>query len=248
MNSKRLRVFAGPNGSGKSTLLKRIPETVPIGYYINADEIEKRLISGKGVNLNDFGISSGNADLTSYFDHSVFATIKSDLGQLKSSFIILNGNLKTSDNGLLPKYSAAIISDFIREEILKSGKSFSFETVMSHPDKLEFIKKADSLGYHVYLYYICTDDVIVNIQRVKTRVKEGGHDVPESKIRERYLRSLELLYDSMKICYKSYLFDNSNNAIEVARIDRDKKMYISVPREKIPNWFIKYVLIKAGII
>ena len=41
MFQRRLRVFAGPNGSGKSSLLEQIPKSVPLGYYINADEIEK---------------------------------------------------------------------------------------------------------------------------------------------------------------------------------------------------------------
>src|SRR5450759_4293067 len=103
------------------------------------------------------------------------------------------------------------------------------------------------MGYHISLYFISTDDVRVNIQRVKTRVKNGGHDVPEDKIRERYTRSLDLLYDALKVCYKSYLFDNSDKTIEIARIDRDKSLYISVPKEKIPNWMRKYVLFKSGI-
>jgi len=49
---KRLRIFAGPNGSGKSSLLERIPESVPLGYYTNADEIEKQIASNLGIPLS----------------------------------------------------------------------------------------------------------------------------------------------------------------------------------------------------
>ena len=219
MPQKRLRIFAGPNGSGKSSLLDRIPQSVPLGYYINSDEIEKLIISGTGINLIAYGVSPDINDLKRFLKKSDFARKKSDIKRLVETLTISDNILQTVKSNLLPAYTAAIISDFIREENLKSGNDFSFETVMSHPDKLEFLKRAVMSGYHVYLYFISTDDVRVNIARIKTRVKNGGHDVPEDKIRNRYIRSLELLYDAMKICYKSYLFDNSNNTVELARID-----------------------------
>jgi predicted ABC-type ATPase len=63
VSQKRLRIFAGPNGSGKSSLLDHIPKEVPLGYYINADEIEKLIISAKGINLKAFGVSPDKNDL-----------------------------------------------------------------------------------------------------------------------------------------------------------------------------------------
>jgi predicted ABC-type ATPase len=245
VSQKRLRIFAGPNGSGKSSLLDHIPKEVPLGYYINADEIEKLIISAKGINLKAFGVSPDINDLHRFLKKSDFARKKSDIKKLVETFTISGNILQTVKTNLLPAYTAAIISDFIREENLKSGNDFSFETVMSHPDKLEFLKRAVLSEYHVYLYFISTDDVRVNIERVKTRVKNGGHDVPEDKIKNRYFRSLDLLYDALKICYKSYLFDNSDNTLEIARIDRDKIMYFSVNEDKVPNWLIKYVIAKS---
>jgi predicted ABC-type ATPase len=241
---RRLRVFAGPNGSGKSSLLEQIPQSVPIGYYINADEIEKLILSGKSIDLNEFGVSPDLKDLNRFLKNSDYARKKSDIGKLVESFTISDNILRTVNINLLPAYTAAIISDFIRVENLTSGNNFSFETVMSHPDKLEFLRKAVNSGYHVYLYFISTDDVRVNIARVKTRVRSGGHDVPVKKIRDRYFRSLELLYTALGICYKSYLFDNSHNTVEIARIDRDGIMYPQVPGDQIPNWMIKYVISK----
>ena len=245
MPQKRLRIFAGPNGSGKSSLFKQIIQKVPIGYYINADDIEKLIIKDKGIDLKTYGISTNNHDLQQFLKNSEFAKWKSDINQLADSFTVKENIIQTAETIILPDYSAAIISDFIREENLKAGNDFSFETVMSHPDKLEFLKRTIKSEYHVYLYFICTDDVRVNIDRVRTRVRNGGHYVPEDKIKTRYFRSLELLYDALKLCYKSYLFDNSNDFIEIARIDRDKMMHYSVEEDKIPNWLKKYVIAKA---
>jgi len=94
---------------------------------------------------------------------------------------------------ITPKYSAAIISEFLREFNLMSGNDFSFETVMSHKDKIAFIIRATDQGYKVYLYYVCLDNYKVNIDRVATRVAEGGHHVSADKIKARYARSLGLL-------------------------------------------------------
>jgi len=242
---KRLRIFAGPNGSGKSSLLKQIPKEVPLGFYINADEIEKQIKEYKEIYLISYGVSVRKSDLQKFLRKSEFARAKSDIKEMEEAFTISGNILHTINNIILPAYSAAIISDFIREENLKNGNDFSFETVMSHSGKLEFLKRAVFAGYHVYLYFISTDDVRVNIDRIKTRVRNGGHDVPEQKIRNRYFRSLDLLYEALKLSYKSYLFDNSDNTVEIARIDRDKMLYYSVDAEEIPNWLKKYVIAKS---
>jgi len=56
LRNRRLRVFAGPNGSGKSTILDQIDLKFDIGFYINADEIEKQLKSTQEVRLSDYAI------------------------------------------------------------------------------------------------------------------------------------------------------------------------------------------------
>lgn len=67
--------------------------------------------------------------------------------------------------------------------------------VMSSPDKVDLMKKAQLLGCRTYLYFIATDDPAINVARVKARVNLGGHGVPEDKIICRYPQSLGLLMD-----------------------------------------------------
>ena len=245
MPQKRLRIFAGPNGSGKSSMLRQVKNAVDLGFYINADEIEKLITGQKKIDLAHYGISTESKELYKFFSKSTFASNKSNARKLKSLFEIFDNFLKVKSGRLLPpKYAAAIIAEFIREENLKAGNDFSFETVMSHPEKIEFIRSASRKKYNVYMYFICTDDVRVNIERVKTRVREGGHSVPEEKIKSRYIRTLDLLYPSLKVCYKSYLFDNSNKFTPVAWINRDKKIHLQMQADKLLNWFIEKVLHK----
>jgi predicted ABC-type ATPase len=49
---------------------------------------------------------------------------------------------------------------------------------MLSPDKIFFLKQAQSSGFRAYLYYIATDDPEINIERGAYRVQQGDHSVP----------------------------------------------------------------------
>jgi len=95
-------------------------------------------------------------------------------------------------NSSIDSYLAADIAEFIRQKLLKEGISFTYETVMSHPDKIEFMKEAQKNGYKVYLYFVSTTDPEINSYRVKLRVIQNGHSVPFDKIKDRYLKVYQI--------------------------------------------------------
>lgn len=92
-------------------------------------------------------------------------------------------------------YFIAFLADFIRQQLLEQSDRFSFETVMSHPSKLDIMRRAKK----VYLYFVSLQDPELNVLRVKTRVTQGGHDVDEEKIINRYARTMDQLYDAIRI-------------------------------------------------
>ena len=100
------------------------------------------------------------------------------------------------------------------------GDSFAFETVCSNPEKLDFILDARSKGYRIIVLYISTEDPEINIARVRRRVTDGGHDVPDEKVVDRYHRSLKLLPDLLKLADEALVYDNSDE-------------------NKLPRFFIK---------
>ncbi len=101
-------------------------------------------------------------------------------------------------------YTMELVDNYIRE-----GKSFCYETVLSHPSKLELLKKAKSEGYKIIAIYVKTVDPRINIERVERRTKQGGHYVPDDKVISRYYRSRELSKELRKIADKFYKIDNS---------------------------------------
>lgn len=102
------------------------------------------------------------------------------------------------------------LADAAREHSLHNGEDFSFETVMSHQSKVQFMQLARQRGYEVCLYFVATADPSINVGRVEARVRLGGHDVPHDRIVARYYRTLELLPDAIRASSLSVIFDNSS--------------------------------------
>ena len=106
-------------------------------------------------------------------------------------------------------YEAAQIVEEIRNNLLLEGRSFCFETVFSHPTKVDFVGKAKALGYQVILVMIHLESTSLNKARVAQRVEEGGHDVPDEKIETRIPRLLQLIKSVIPLCDHVTLIDNS---------------------------------------
>lgn len=181
--------MAGPNGSVKSTVLKAIRNQFYCGPYINADEIEKSLKQNGFVNtIAEFNLKIEDGNFESFLS----TTGKSWLQKATDERVQIRVNCKEGIlvvDGETSSYDAAIAADFIRHQLLLSRHTFTFETVLSHPSKLEFLKTIIEKGFLNYLYFICTVDPAINISRVNQRTALGGHHVPADRIESRYKKS-----------------------------------------------------------
>ena len=117
---------------------------------------------------------------------------------------------------------------------------------MSHPSKLEMLKHAYDRGFNNYLYFISTESATINVERVAARVYKGGHAVSEQKIRERYVRSMDLLYEMIPYCRRCFVIDNSEEQFRLI-LEIVNGESITVMDENIPQWVETYVLGKLGL-
>lgn len=244
MRQPRIRMFAGPNGSGKSTVKEYL---LPrhIGAYLNADELEQTL---NQTHILDLNLYHAQLDVSALIDF-----LKTKQKKVQQNIV----DLLSNEPEILSKYEirfakididsylAARIIDFIRFEFLRLKISFTFETVMSHSSKVEFLKTAQQQGFKTYLYYVATVDPEINIARVKYRVSAGGHNVPEQKIRDRYYRSMDLLIQAIEVTDRTFLFDNSSDgekAAFLAEIEQAELLKLNPTIFNFPVWFIEKVL------
>jgi predicted ABC-type ATPase len=95
---------------------------------------------------------------------------------------------------------------------------------MSHPSKLAIIDTAVSLKYKTYLYFIFTKNPVINLERIKSRIQKGGHDVNSKKTIDRFYRSLALLPDAIKKCDRAFIFDNTVSLELIAEFKNGKQV------------------------
>jgi predicted ABC-type ATPase len=239
---KRLRVFAGPNGSGKSTIQAWVSSRYNIGYFINADNIEKILRQNKSIPFGDFHVSISSWEFKQALSESGFKK-KQDLSALVRKMMVSNNVLKLKEEIQDYAYLGAIISELIRNKLVLGNEDFSFETVMSHPGKLDFLKNAKSRGFKTYLYFVSMESPNLNKLRVQTRVQSGGHDVPGDKIVSRYYRSMDLLAEAVDCVDRAFLFDNSNYGYTTLLAEKDEDE-MQILTDKVPKWFSDYLINK----
>jgi predicted ABC-type ATPase len=112
-------------------------------------------------------------------------------------------------NPVVRSRQAQAIADDARARCLRDKKTFSFETVMSHPSKIDVMKQAGYAGFRVELFFVSVENPEINIDRVDLRVRRGGHSVPHDRILARYRRTMALLPRAILAAERTVLFDNS---------------------------------------
>ena len=91
-------------------------------------------------------------------------------------------------------------------------KDFAFETTLAGRSHLRLVHRLRHEGWQVRLIYLWLPDVSLAIERVKERVRHGGHDIPETVIARRFVRGLRhMLDDYAPICDLTICLDNSRS-------------------------------------
>ncbi|MFC3120752.1 AAA family ATPase [Agaribacter flavus] len=133
-------------------------------------------------------------------------------------------------------YEAAKQIEKLRRLFLASHQSFCFETVFSHPSKVDFIADAKARNFNINLYVIHIDSSPeTNIARVNNRIKQGGHSVPEQKISERIPRMLNNVKLAIPLCDTVSFYDNTDEkethkCVAILQSNQIKKF------RALPNW------------
>lgn len=103
----------------------------------------------------------------------------------------------------------------IRECITKRI-SFTQETTLSGYKTEETAKEVKDLGYHVRLFYVGLDTVDESLQRIKNRVKRGGHNIPHDNVVRRFEGRWEAVAKVLPYCDEAEFYDNDNGFVKVA--------------------------------
>ncbi|AUT01143.1 hypothetical protein CLI64_12420 [Nostoc sp. CENA543] len=123
---------------------------------------------------------------------------------------------------------------------LSNNESFAVETTLSGHTYLRMMAEVRQKGWQIYLIYVGIDNVEISIERVATRVAQGGHNVPEEDIRRRYSRSLSNLSVAIEQADRILIFDNSTmeGYQQILTIENGR---VSQKAQELPEW-LRYSL------
>ena len=97
-----------------------------------------------------------------------------------------------------------------RWDALAAGRSHVVETTLAGSGVLRHMAAARRVGCRIVLHYVSVDSCERALDRIRTRVALGGHDVPEADARRRFVRSHANLPAAMARADQTLLYDNAN--------------------------------------
>lgn len=123
-------------------------------------------------------------------------------------------------------------------EYFEAGISFNQETTLCGKSIIKNIQKAKQMGYKIEIHYVGLESPDIAKERIASRVRCGGHGIPDADVERRYYESFQALKEVVKLSDIVVLYDNTKAFRRFAVYERGLLATIS---EQPPKWYENYV-------
>jgi len=155
-----------------------------------------------------------------------------------------------ADSGLSQKDANAIAwkkGKEILEKAIEAGSDYNFESTLGGNSITDMLVDAASLGAVLNVWYVGLESVEQHIERVAQRVRQGGHDIPQSDIRRRWTGSHANLIRLIPSVTTLRVYDNSLDSDPKTGVAPEPRLLLSLEDkqlvyppaealEQTPNW------------
>ena len=122
------------------------------------------------------------------------------------------------------------------DSCLEKGVNFTQETTLSGARTLKTIQRARDLDYTIRLYYIGINTADESIERIKNRVRKGGHNIADDDVERRFEKRFEDLIKILPYCNEVRFYDNENGFVDVAEYRNGS---LIIKGDYTPEWIIE---------
>ena len=136
-------------------------------------------------------------------------------------------------NSEIDQVKAAKIAIGLRNECMEKGNSFNEETTLTGKTILKLIDKVREKNYKLHLFYVGVGSPGISKERIKKRVADGGHHIPDEVVDKRYKESLKNFEKILKEFDNVVVYDNSVRFRTLLRIIDKKVIKIA---DDLPEW------------
>ena len=111
--------------------------------------------------------------------------------------------------------------------LTERGLDFGFETTLSGKTYVKLLQEMKRRGYFIHIFFLWIADVELALERIKLRVRNGGHHIPEAIVRRRFGRSLPNFLRFYKPLADSWtIFDNSSDVPKMIAFEESGRLEI----------------------
>jgi predicted ABC-type ATPase len=132
---------------------------------------------------------------------------------------------------------------FVLAEIYKAiteSRTFCFESTLSGLSWQRILRNAKSKGFKVIIYFVFVNKISISAQRIKQRVKEGGHNIPLQILRRRTPKSFINFWKIYRpIADDWYVIDNSAEQSQVWLTRNQYEKLSKAKQQKVESFFFK---------
>lgn len=125
------------------------------------------------------------------------------------------------------------------DELIIGKKDFSMETTMSGQLPLRQMHSAKENGFKVIIYYMGVEKIAINLNRIRQRVEQGGHNIPEEDVLRRESRSLNNLMKMVFVADEIHLIDNTYMQANIVASIRRSDYKIHLSKNEMPGWICR---------
>ena len=213
INKPYIIIISGPNGAGKTTFYNQIISQNPFflnTVFINYDNEIATLKELPEYALKYQQLLSRKQQIASGLKIIPNANIQITSVPYIHAYPINEFISYTSQLSNLNLVVARNASKRLRKKIhdaFTNSKNIIFETT-SPAQRMR--SSAEHYGYDIYGFHICVSEPELSVARVQHRVKNGGHDIPQPVIFQRYQDNISMLSKSIITETAAIVIDNSN--------------------------------------
>ena len=124
---------------------------------------------------------------------------------------VIERQISEPDGGSRAFAAGRMMLERIRS-LTERGEDLAFETTLASRTFAPLLRRLTAEGYRVYLFYFWLRDPETSIDRIKNRVRLGGHHVPDDVVRRRYVRGLKSFFELYRpLAHLWRVYDNSGD-------------------------------------
>ncbi len=138
---------------------------------------------------------------------------------------LIAGGLSPFDPARAAIHAGRIMLEEIHS-LTESRKDFGFETTLSGRTQMNLLRRLKQRGYSIHIFFLWISSSELALERIKSRVEEGGHDIPEATVRRRFERSLSnFMRIYMGLADSWAIFDNSSDTPVLIAFEESETHY-----------------------